>query len=646
VSQRWADLPISAKGFAVLATPLLMLVLAAVLFFANSVVEQSSQNWVTHTMDVRSTVERVTGDILDGETGIRGYLASGDTVFLVPMRTGRAAITGDLNSLASLVRDNPLETSRVATLRKLLQGGFQFSLTNIPSAQNATARREWLLNQKSSTDQIRVVLRGMLSTEKSLLLAREARSNHDRWVGRLLVGGALCLGLLAGIVAMMVFTRDITRRLRRLLGEANRLHDETELGAIDPSADELGALSQHLHEVVASQRALKEQALDARRQAETASEEKSRFLSRMSHELRTPLNAVLGFAQLLEMDADPGQLGSLAQIRGAGRHLLDLINEVLDISRIESGTMTLSSEPVSVAEMVAEIIELLSPMAADRQVHLSSSGYQPCPYYVQADRQRLKQIMLNLISNAIKYNRPGGSVRFECELVEDRVRVDIVDTGIGIADSDLERLFTPFERFGAAESDIEGSGIGLVLSQHLAHAMGGVLTASSRHGEGSVFSLILPLADVPAMAARAEMSVPVRIEIGDPRASATLLYIEDNASNVRLLEGILLRRPSWSLSHAGHGRLGMELATSRPFDLILLDLHLPDISGAEVLRNLRANPGTAKVPIVVLSADASPGQIDRLIAAGADSYVTKPIDVEDLLNLLDATTASLPRDSD
>ena len=365
----------------------------------------------------------------------------------------------------------------------------------------------------------------------------------------------------------------------------------------------------------------------------------------MSHELRTPLNAVLGFAQLLEMDAEPSQLASLAQIRRAGRHLLNLINEVLDISQIESGTMALSSEPVSVAEMVVEIIELLSPMAADRQVHLSSSGYQPCPYYVHADRQRLKQIMLNLISNAIKYNRPGGSVHFECELAEGHLRIDIVDTGIGIADGDLERLFTPFERFGAAESDIEGTGIGLVLSRHLAHAMGGVLTASSRHGEGSVFSLTLPLADVPAMVARVEMPVPVPTEIGDPRASASLLYIEDNASNVRLLEGILLRRPNWSLAHAGHGRLGIELATSRSFNLILLDLHLPDMSGVEVLRNLRASSVTAEVPIVVLSADASPGQIERLIAAGANSYVTKPIDVEDLLRLLDATSALTPKDT-
>lgn len=639
----WSDWSMQTKGLTVLFVPLLTLVLASIFFYSTSAAENASQNWVTHTMKVRSTIERVTADVLDGETGIRGYMVTGDASFLAPMKAARTAIGLDITGLLTLVSDNPTELARVATLRQLLSRGYQFSLAGVPATSDPVARSAWLHAQKSSTDSIRAVLSKMSATEDALLHQRERTASRARAVAAVAVGVALGAGLLAGLILMLIFTRGITRRLRRLLRDADHLHDGAPMGEADPSADELGVLSRQLREAVATQRALEVEALEARRLAETASDEKSRFLSRMSHELRTPLNAVLGFAQLLEMDANPEQRDPLAQIRRAGRHLLDLINEVLDISRIESGAMTLSAEPVSVAELISEVTQLLAPMATDRHVTILTRDYRECPYYVHADRQRVKQVMLNLVSNAVKYNRPEGFVRFACQMLDDsQIRIDVIDTGIGISDLDLARLFTPFERFSAAESDIEGSGIGLVLSLHLAQAMGGKLLATSRHGEGSTFSIVLPSANEPALATFTP-NAPSASPTGDRLRTASLLYIEDNTSNVRLLEQILHRRPNWEMTHAGHGKLGIELAASRPFDLILLDLHLPDISGGEVLGHLRAGGANAHAPVVVISADASPGQIERLIAAGASAYVTKPIDVQELLQLLDEIAASLDR---
>ncbi len=637
--RHWSDWSLSAKGVAVLAVPLVMLVVASSIFYSTSSSESNSESWVTHTMTVRNAIQKVAGDVLDGETGIRGYLVTRDSAFLAPMYQARVAIGPDLSNLAALVADNPVERARVATLRSLVGAGYQFTLAAIPPVTDPAARSRWLYRQKSSTDAIRTVLASMSATEETLLATRERVVANDRVHANVAVGLALGAGLVIGVALMIFFTLGLTRRLRRLLEDANHLGDDEPLGDVDRAGDELGVLSRHLADAVATRRALEADARAAREAAEAASEEKSRFLSRMSHELRTPLNAVLGFAQLLEMDAEGEQRESLVQIRRAGRHLLDLINEVLDISRIESGTMTFSSEPVGLAEMIGEVGDLLTPMARERRVSLATSATDGCPYYVHADRQRVKQILLNLVSNAIKYNRAGGSVVFECERVaESSVRLEVRDTGIGMSEHDMARLFTPFERFGAAESDIEGSGIGLVLSLHLAHAMGGELTATSTSGVGTTFALTLPLASAPTSSAVAPASAGIVASGHHERAS--LLYIEDNASNVRLLEQILHRRPHWELTHAGHGQMGLDLAVTRDFDLVLLDLHLPDMGGVEVLGHLRANELTRRVPVIIVSADASPGQIERLIGAGANDYITKPIDVEDLLRLLDTISAS------
>ncbi|MGH2595353.1 MAG: PAS domain-containing hybrid sensor histidine kinase/response regulator, partial [Actinomycetota bacterium] len=372
---------------------------------------------------------------------------------------------------------------------------------------------------------------------------------------------------------------------------------------------------------------------EAKDEAERANRAKDEFLSRMSHELRTPLNAVLGFAQVLQMDPlTAEQTESVEQILRGGRHLLALIDEVLDISRISTGNLAISTEPVGVTQAISEAIALVQPLASERGVGLSAEDANGL--HVLADHQRLKQVLLNLLSNGVKYNREGGAVRIAWEKAPlGRLRIQVSDTGPGIAPEMTERLFSPFDRLGAEVTGVQGTGLGLALSRGLVEAMGGTLQVETEVGSGSVFTIELALAETPVDRYERERARHPGSQSGVE--ARTILYVEDNLSNLTLIERILSTRPDISLITALQGRLGIELAQRHHPDLILLDLHLPDISGAEALRTLRELPDTQRIPIVMISADATPGQVKRLLGAGADDYLTKPIDLKRFLEIID-----------
>ena len=398
-------------------------------------------------------------------------------------------------------------------------------------------------------------------------------------------------------------------------------------------------------------------ALAAAQKAESASVAKNEFLGRMSHELRTPMNAILGFAQLLELDAVPGpQLDAVEHILSGGRHLVSLIDDVLDIAGIEGLRQEMDVRTVSISELLLETTALMSPLAAAARVELVYRPAGDIEHRVRADARRLRQVLQNLLSNAIKYNRPNGRVEIRCELAAadpdpDRpgaepsrqLNVVVSDTGVGIREADLPRLFTPFDRLDAQTRGIEGTGVGLALSLRLMTTMGGSLRATSLFGVGSSFTAGLEL-DVPQPSPAASTPSSAAPRPATPvtgLGAKTLLYIEDVSSNVELMESVIRRRPRWQMVAAGHGRLGRELAGTAKPDLILLDIDLPDMTGLDVLAYLRADPITSALPVVIVSADADPHRIERLAQAGADGYLSKPISVGDILRLLDTHDPSV-----
>ncbi len=397
-------------------------------------------------------------------------------------------------------------------------------------------------------------------------------------------------------------------------------------------------------EDITRQKEAEESIRQAKDEAERANRSKSEFLSRMSHELRTPLNAILGFGQLLELEnLNEEQQESVRHIMSGGRHLLGLINEVLDIARIEAGRMAVSLEPVSLTAVLKDVTELVAPLARERSIRvLLPEGEHEL--FAYADQQRLKQVLLNLLSNAIKYNRTEGEVRiatksFRDEIVhKQKVRLEVADTGPGLSAEKLGQLFTPFQRLGAERTNVEGVGLGLALTKRLVNLMDGVIGVQSSVGKGSTFWIEFPAAGSPLQKTAMLVARPDKVADG---AAATVLYIEDNPSNLRLVERILSQRPEIQLLSAEQGRAGIELARERKPDAILLDLNLPDIQGHEVLMNLRANETTAEIPVIIVSADATPGQIQRLKQAGAQAYLTKPIAVGRFLQVLDETLKSL-----
>jgi PAS domain S-box-containing protein len=371
--------------------------------------------------------------------------------------------------------------------------------------------------------------------------------------------------------------------------------------------------------------------------AESANLAKSEFLSRMSHELRTPMNAILGFGQLLEMsELSDDSKDSLSYILKAGRHLLVLINDVLAITQVEIGETGVSLEPVSVAELLRECHALMRTIAGDHRVIIELQPFTET--YVQADRHKLRQAFLNLISNGIKYNKKGGVLTIRVERVSNHeVAIHFMDTGVGISESNLTKLFTPFERLDAA-GHIEGTGLGLALSKSLVEAMEGTLTVTSEREKGSCFTVQLHESTEAADAMPAEMpSFKLNIQ---SQGRATILVIEDNMTNVGLLERIFAVHEEWEMIVAMQGRMGLALAKEHHPDMILLDLHLPDISGKEVLAALKLDPELAGIPVVMISADALSKRSEELVEAGAFRYMTKPFDLPELFLAVDEALQS------
>jgi signal transduction histidine kinase/ActR/RegA family two-component response regulator len=470
---------------------------------------------------------------------------------------------------------------------------------NMPGFDGATA---CAISQKVSPDTPFIFLSGTVGEERAVLLLQQGATDY----------------VLKDRMARLGSAVKRAREAHQM--KTARLHAEDELRQLNVM------LEQRIDERTAELAA-------ARQEADRANRAKSEFLSRMSHELRTPLNAVLGFAQMLDLEEPRSdQRDSIRHIVAGGRHLLDLINEVLDIARIESGHLSVSLEPVALESVLAQAVELIGPLAAQRSITITPHQVGK-ELAVVADRQRLNQIVLNLLSNAVKYNRAHGTITITTQRPSpNRCRIVVSDTGAGIPPAKIELLFQPFQRLGAEHTNVEGTGLGLMLSSALAQMMGGQIGVNSVVDQGSAFWVEL------AVASAQERIAPV-----DPldRASAsrptkgTILYIEDNVANVRLMERVMRQRPGLELLHASLGADGLRMLQTTHVDLVFLDMHLPDMSGDDVMRKIWESPETRKIPVVVLTADASPAVARRITAAGAAGCLAKPFNIPRLLATID-----------
>jgi len=623
--------PVNGKRFSYRQLVLVLLapMLATVLALAMTVLSQPRVAGLTTELLVLERwglhLDGLQDRMLLAESAVRAFRLTGaaDSSLLEPFDTARSEVPQMLEAL----RADGEEFDRLRRFTDALSGLVAERLRTLEalrdapeagsSAERAVARMGVTFSQRLS-EQVTAgdrTLAALVATRESQLVGL-ARSQRYAW---LLVPAGLVVTLAVAVRLVRRGNRSIQVLTRNILN----LVEGRELEPYAPDGSQLEELAAALEQTSRMLESREAQRLAAQREAQRANEAKTGFLSRMSHELRTPLTAVLGFAELLDMDdLTDEQRDSVRHITVAGRHLLMLINEVLDISRIESGDLAVSVEPVELGEVMASALALMRPMAEERGIRLPEACGQGV--FVRADRQRTTQVLLNLLSNAVKYNRPSGDIHVTCEVVDGTVRISVTDTGMGISPELLPRVFAAFDRLGAEQTGVEGTGVGLLLSKGLVEAMEGRLTLESVAGVGSTFTVELPQARQPAQPAVSPQPAPVA---GTQEVRVVkVLYVEDNAANLDLVARFLQQMSGVELITTMQGSLAFDLARLHKPNLILLDLHLPDLDGETVLRRLRADPETAGVRIAMLTADATPGQERRLLALGADDYLTKPLD--------------------
>jgi len=653
MGQWWLDRSVRSKALVVLAVPLVALVGIAAASLALQHEERYERALALKDVNVVDAAGQVLDDALNAETAVRGYVATGNPTFLRPYSAGVRRFPRDTRKLRVVMAaygDVRGQRAVVATAGR--------ALAQLTAMVHDTARGEPASGLEGPMESARTTVDALSRQVSALvkgpalsvIMRRNATTSLETANGRLDIAGIVA-GLLAGLAGVALFIWGITGRLRLAAENARRLGEGRPLLPAPRSRDEIGRLACSMIRAEGLLASRAAELTSARDDALRATEAKNTFLSSTSHELRTPLNSILGFTQLLEMsDLEADDRDGVERILAAGRHLLALINELIDIARIESGEMSLSVEPVAVGPLLEEAATLMAPLAARRSIRIArDSTCQSLAAY--ADRQRFSQVLVNLISNAVKYNRLGGSITVTClPLSAEQISVTVTDTGRGIAPGDLERIFIPFERLGADQSAVEGTGIGLPLARALTEAMGGHLVVTSTPGEGSAFTVTLArAADIDAEAVDAgrqgtSLAVPRQARsMLRPGKHLLVLYIEDNPTNIEVVSRFLRARPEVRFASTTSGQAGYAYAVRNQPDAVLLDLHLQDVHGEDVLNDLRAEPSTAGIPVVILSADASQGVIKRLLANGAFAYLTKPLDLAELGRVLDSLAAPDPQ---
>jgi signal transduction histidine kinase/ActR/RegA family two-component response regulator len=650
--ERWSDARLLTKSLLIVGVPVLALIVTVAISLGLQGRESSYRTTaIAINADLNSSQQAVQS-FYEADSFVRGSVATGDQSSLRSFDTVVPTLVGWLGALraepnvnesravTAVMTDGHHEIAVLDEIRRVAVGsagaaGSGSSRVTVGGDGEATS--VLVARDDVSMGRLQRDLQSLIAEQRAASLVQRSKIVDAQDLSEWFLIAGLAVGVLGGVLGTVLLSTSIVRRVKLVGVNAQRFLVSQPLEEMPDSADEIGQLSDVIITAGSLLAERNREIAAARDDALAANQAKDEFLSRMSHELRTPLTAILGFGQLLQLE----QLGdedreSVDHIVRAGEHLLSLINEVLDIAQVTQGRLDLLFETVDVDAVVREAVALMGPAAAERGVTIDVVR-PAADLAALADRQRLHQILLNLLSNAIKYNRPTGSVTvaIQPEHDGDGIDVAVVDTGPGIEESQLERVFIPFDRLSAAHSTIEGTGVGLPLARALSEAMGGTLTFRSEVGVGSTFTIRL-VRDVKGSTAGGPSRRPtVGHPDGDePRHGRTVLYAENDLANLRILQRVLRHRPEL-LQVAVQGQSCLDLARQLDPALILVELHLPDIRGEEVLHRLKADPLTAGIPVAVFGADVGPGRTGQLVQAGALTFLPAPLDVRRLIALLD-----------
>jgi signal transduction histidine kinase/ActR/RegA family two-component response regulator len=623
LEKAWQNLPLGFKGVIVIALPLAILLASLSSLFMREQESTKLENQLKRALQNQRDIQTVHTQLLEASTGVRDFLLTGDKHFLGIFFEAEKKLPKIITALEERL-ENDEQKQRLSRILPLVTKNLA-DLKALSNHETAIASNQLIAQFKSQVatlDKLREEIEA-LNNEEALLAEQDQQEiflQRQQNITVTLI--AAIAGIIGSLMAVWIFSRTIVKRVRLLRDNAGHLARAEALDIASSSKDELGQLSDELEQASKLLAKNISDALEARHEAEEASASKSMFLSRTSHELRTPLNAILGFTQLLEQDLPPGkQRDSVTLIKGAGEHLLKLINEVLEIARIESGETSLELTAIPINALLEEATHYISPIGKIRDIEIKSNIAPNL--WAKANRQKLLQVILNLLSNALKYGPVSSSVELNAYRKQDRIVIEVQDSGPGIAAQLRERLFTPFERLGAENTKIEGTGLGLALSKQIMLAMHGSIDVAK---DKSLFWI-----EIPATTASHTSSTLNHDTDNKPSFklsnNSSILYVEDNVSNRALVEAIIQRQQDLRIHSVATIKDAKRFLKDMVPSLILIDLNLPDGSGEDLVSHVKSKPELHHIPMMILSADALPETMERLKSAGVAHYMTKPLDV-------------------
>lgn len=637
LERRWQDLSLTTKGSVLNALPLTVLLASLALIFESEQQAALLETRVQNALQIQQDIQTLHTQLLEASTGVRDFLLTDNQAFLNGYYQAKDTLPGLLSKLQQKL-DDDAQQQLLHVIRPLVQKNLDDldALANNRAHEASAALISKFASQGEALNRLRQDLNIMYLREVKLMTMDKQQVIRERRHNMRITLTAVIVGVLGSLLGGWIFSNTIVARVKTIRDSATHLVKGEPLALPGISRDELGELTEELDRVSKLLTKSAQDADQARIEAEEASAAKSNFLSRTSHELRTPLNAILGFAQILENDLPNGrQKDSATLIYNAGQHLLKLINEVLDISRIESGDISMSLEVISLNTLLEEACHYIKPLGRVRDIQIETHFAEAL--YVRADRQRLLQVILNLLANALKYGPENSTVYFNAYAIGPHIRIEVLDEGPGIPLALRSRLFTPFDRLGAERTMTEGTGLGLVLSKQLMDAMGGNIGVAETH---SLFWISLPICEakktqnisstIPSVAE----PFPLQPISSKNEQKKHVLYVEDHASNRALMEAIMSRHKTIKLHLANSIQDSLIWLRDMQPDLLLVDLNLPDGSGVRLIERFKASDTLREVPIVVLSADALPDTVAKVQAMGIAQYVTKPLNIATFNQLL------------